>query len=151
MMILSIDPGTKMSAVVFLKDGVPVVHGKFDNEHVVMGLPKWIYDTLVIERIASYGMPVGAEVFDTVLWAGRFWQASTAPVHFLPRMKIKQHLCHSQKANDATIRCALIDRFGGREAAIGNKAKPGVLYGIKADVWAALAVAVTFADGVREA
>ena len=37
------------------------------------GLP----DVVVIEKIESYGMAVGAEVFDTVLWAGRFAEAAT--------------------------------------------------------------------------
>jgi hypothetical protein len=36
------------------------------------GLP----DVVVIEKIESYGMAVGAEVFDTVWWAGRFAEAA---------------------------------------------------------------------------
>jgi len=43
----------------------------------------------------------------------------------------------------------LIDRYGGvggKRAAIGLKASPGPLHGVSKDVWAALAVAVTYAD-----
>ena len=40
-----------------------------------------------------------------------------------------------------------IDKFGGsKETAIGKKANPGPLYGVKKDIWAALAVAVTWAE-----
>ena len=34
----------------------------------------------------------------------------------------------------------------GKGTAVGLKASPGPLYGFKADLWAALAVAVTVAD-----
>lgn len=40
--------------------------------------------------------------------------------------------------------------YGGKERAIGKKATPGKLYGVSADVWQALAVALTWAD-VRKA
>jgi hypothetical protein len=104
------------------------------------GLP----DVVVIEKVESYGMAVGAEVFDTVLWAGRFAEAAhRVPVVLLPRRAVKLALCGDSRAKDANIRRALIDRFGG-QAAIGRKASPGPLHGISRDVWAALAIAVTY-------
>ena len=89
-------------------------------------------------------MAVGAEVFDTVCWAGRFAEAAhRVPVVMLPRRAVKLALCGDSRAKDANIRQALIDRFGG-SAAIGRKAAPGPLYGITRDVWSALAIAVTY-------
>ena len=62
---------------------------------------------------------------------------------WIERREEKLHLCDSPRANDSTIRQAIIDRFGGKDAAIGKKKVPGPLYGISGDVWAALAVAIT--------
>ena len=91
-------------------------------------------------------LPVGAEVFETVRWAGRFEEVLyPTPVVLLPRMAVKMALCHSARANDASIRQALLDRFGGKDAT-GTKKSPGPLYGIHADLWSALAIAVTFAE-----
>jgi hypothetical protein len=99
-------------------------------------------------------MAVGAEVFDTVLWAGRFAEAAhRVTVVMLPRRAVKLALCGDSRAKDANIRQALIDRFGG-SAAIGRKAAPGPLYGISRDVWSALAIAVTYTlsrEGVEAA
>lgn len=50
-------------------------------------------------------------------------------------------------AKDANVRQALINRFGGKDAAIGRKAAPGPLYGISRDMRSALAIAVTGHDG----
>lgn len=106
------------------------------------------FDTVVIEGIESFGMAVGKEVFETVFWSGRF--AEKAGVfHRVFRKQVKLHLCGSMKAKDPNIRQALIDRFGGVEGkakAIGKKAEPGPLYGIKSHIWSALAVAVTYSD-----
>jgi hypothetical protein len=45
------------------------------------------------------------------------------------------------------VRASLIDRFGPyKEKAIGKKATPGPLFGIHADEWSALAIAVTWYD-----
>jgi hypothetical protein len=97
--------------------------------------------------IACYGMPVGAEVFETCVWIGRFLQRWEGPYSLVYRREVKLHLCDSARAKDANVRQALIDRFGpGKQKAIGLKASPGPLFQIKADLWAALGVAVTFAD-----
>jgi hypothetical protein len=107
---------------------------------------------LAIEMVASYGMAVGATVFETCVWSGRFierWLVSDKrrpePVR-VHRKEVKIHLCGSMRAKDANIRQALIDRYGGKESAIGKKANPGPLYGMSGDCWSALAVAITAAE-----
>jgi hypothetical protein len=150
--ILAIDPGPEMSAYVLLKHPLakPVEGAKAKNDQMLELLGTFAGAHLVIEQIASYGMPVGAPVFATCVWSGRFWQRwvdMDREASFLPRLAVKMHLCKDSRANDATIRQALIDRYGpGKERAIGVKKAPGPLYGIKADVWAALALAITYAE-----
>jgi hypothetical protein len=145
--ILAIDPGPVRSAWLVLHKGLIVDFRIDENEHVRQLCKGWDGITdLVIEQVASYGMPVGAEVFETVFWSGRFAEAAVPRhVHRITRKAIVTHLCGSARAKDSNVRQALIDRFGGSEA-IGRKARPGPLYGVTKDVWAALAVAVTFDD-----
>ncbi len=149
--ILAVDPGTTLSAWVYLVGGIPISHGKQPNEEVLAKLKASPLgdELLAIESVDSYGMPVGAEVFETVFWSGRFVQAYDGPHVRIYRREVKLHICASPKANDASIRCALLDRFGGKEAAVGRKANPGPLWGIRADEWAALAVGLVAWD--REA
>src|SRR6185503_14865134 len=143
--VLAIDPGTTRSAWLRFDGDRPDGFGITANDVLITalrtgGLP----DVVVIEKVESYGMAVGAEVFDTVWWAGRFAEAAhRVPVVLLPRRAVKLALCGDSRARDANIRQALIDRFGG-SAAIGLKATPGPLYGIGRDVWSALAIAVTY-------
>lgn len=150
MRILAIDPGPEQSAYV-VWDGARkgnaeilpnltmslLVSGCAGNSHI---------DHMVIEKIACYGMAVGAETFETCVWTGRFIQAWAAEREGsqsrIPRLDIKVHLCKSAKAKDANVRQALIDRFGPP----GTKKAPGTLYGITSHCWAALAVAVTAHD-----
>jgi hypothetical protein len=151
--VLAIDPGTHQSAWVFLIDGEPESFGIHDNEWVLSTVGVYVRMhvthplTVVIENVESFGMAVGAEVFETVRWAGRFEQAAQpAPVVRIGRKAVKVALCGSMKAKDPNIRQAVIDRFGG-SAAIK---KGGVLFGASKDVWAALAVGLTYLDGLRE-
>lgn len=156
MRLLAIDPGPEQSAYAYLDSGTVRLHAKVDNAELLVYLrtppvdSANPHDHVVVEAIASYGMPVGAEVFETVWWAGRFHEAavrSGVTASRLKRKEVMHHLCGSSKGNDATIRQALIDRFGpGKEKAIGRKKTPGPLYGISGDEWSALAVAVTYAD-----
>ncbi len=143
--ILAIDPGSGQSAWLQFDGTRPTAFGITSNEVLAKALRSGgLPDVVVIERIESYGMAVGAEVFDTVWWAGRFAEAaSRVPVVMLPRRAVKLALCGDSRAKDANVRAALLDRFGG-SAAIGRKAAPGPLYGIHRDVWSALGIAVTY-------
>lgn len=145
--IFAIDPGTEESAYVILNEGAISAFGKLPNQALLLNFfaeQKPALD-LVIEQVACYGMAVGAEVFETVFWSGRFAQAWGWAFHRLKRADVKMHLCQSMRAKDANIRQALIDRFG----APGTKKNPGATYGISGDVWAALGVAVTFYDKAK--
>jgi hypothetical protein len=153
--ILAIDPGNEQSAYVWMCDGNIGAFGKMPNDEMlrVIDGKNSIRSTLrsntgydlAVEGIASYGMAVGKEVFDTCIWIGRYLQhARPDKYRLIYRMEVKNHLCHSSKANDSNIRQALIDRFGGPQ----EIKKGGKLYGISKDVWSALAVAVTYLDKI---
>ena len=72
MTILAIDPGDKQSAYCFIdsEDLRPLRFGKEQNAVVLLILQLEKYDLVVIERLASYGMPVGRNVFETCEWVG---------------------------------------------------------------------------------
>ena len=59
-MILAIDPGTKESAYVVIRDDYSIIdYGKMLNGNVIeMIKTKTTFYPMVIEMIASYGMPV---------------------------------------------------------------------------------------------
>lgn len=142
--VLAIDPGPVQSGWV-IWDGETVVGcgvlGNADMLKLIRGDGRGIVSSMAIEMIASYGMAVGREVFDTCVWVGRFMQAWFAPdaVMLVYRKDVKSYLCGSMKAKDANIRQALIDKIGGK----GTKAAPGPTYAVKSHAWPALAVAVT--------
>lgn len=147
MKILAIDPGTEVSALVeFLPDSKePIAYREIVANAQIPGLlsgDRWDEHELVVEMIASYGMPVGREVFFTVLWVGRFmdrFEILHRPASLMYRRTVKQRLCKSASAKDANVRQALIDALGPP----GVKSNQGLTYGIKKDLWAALGVAVT--------
>lgn len=154
--VIAIDPGSEFSGVVILHpDGSVEPVGKLENEAVLHALWSplaWPEDSaVVIEWTAPRGMPASAQLFETLWWAGRFTEAAKlwAPVYRLERAEVKRHMCGTSASKDSNVIAALVDRFGGaggRKAAVGTKTQPGPLYGVKADVWQALAVAVTYAD-----
>lgn len=152
--ILAIDPGTTQSGWVIYGDGRVHDSGVMPNGELVtwLALRDDSRARLAIEMIASYGMAVGREVFETCVWIGRFKQAWHSPdaVQLVYRKDVKLHLCGTTKAKDPNVRQALIDLFaptgGGKTPQIGTKGQPGPLYGVSSHAWPALGVAVTVAD-----
>lgn len=155
--LLAIDPGTTESGVCFMDTGTykPIAFGKIPNDDVftfLQGIPCSSKDTdVVIEMVASYGMPVGKEVFETCVWIGRYLQFFASlgcDVDRIYRQDEKLCICKSPKANDATIRQALIDRFAVHDLknGKGTKKDPDFFYGFAKDVWAAFAVGYTWIE-----
>lgn len=153
MRIISIDPGPEESAYAVIVDGKPSDFGKLPNEQVLtqVYLNAVLATDCICERIRSYGMPAGASLFETCEWSGRFQQAwilgnTHKKWHWLPRKEVKLNLCGSPRAKDANVRQSVIDRFGGKDKAIGTKKNPGPLFGCSKDCWSAVAVGLTWMD-----
>lgn len=153
MTILSIDPGNTMSAYCLIdSNNKPYEFAKLSNELLldrIQALDSKQIQHSAIEMIASYGMPVGKEVFETCVWIGVYLHALSLKgieSTFVYRKEVKQNLCGSMKAKDSNIRQALIDRFGP----VGTKQSQGWFYGFKSDEWAAYAVGVTYLDKIAQ-
>lgn len=167
--VLAIDPGNTESAYVLIDAATrrPLDFGKIPNQNLLDELAALACDPdgdgnhlterVAIEMIASYGMSVGAEVFETCVWIGRYRQRLHdygwfgLPIDLVKRQPIKLHHCHSARAKDSNITQALVDRFapGQPNRGKGTKADPGWFYGFAADVWQAYALAVYIADTTR--
>ncbi|MCF6376920.1 hypothetical protein L2K70_04830 [Nocardioides KLBMP 9356] len=159
--VLAIDPGPVESAYALIGEGCrPVRAAKVPNAqllddlgHMPLGLD---FDHAAIEMVASYGMAVGAEVFDTCVWIGRYAETirrrtGTDP-ELVKRLQVKVHHCHDSRAKDSNIAQALVDRFapGQPNRGKGTTAQPGFFHGFKADIWQAYALAVYVADTKQE-
>lgn len=145
--VIGIDPGPEQSAYCILRGAEITKHGKISNEVLLAEIANAFSRSangdaaIFIEMVASFGMPVGHEVFETCRWVGRIeeclkWCDYHKPT-LLYRHEVKMHWCKSTRAKDANIRQALIDAYGKP----GTKKNPGPTYGISGDCWSALAVA----------
>lgn len=162
--IFALDPGSEVSAWVRMQDGKLLSFAIEDNEDLINRIPDELGgDIMVLEFTKAFAMPIRTQaksgmmffptqVLDTAVVVGRLWEAfrngdQDAQVQLLSRRDVKHHLCGGSQAKDAQIREAMLDRFGGSKAkAVGLKKTPGPLYGVSKDVWAALAVGVTYRD-----
>lgn len=148
MTVLAIDPGTTDSAYVVWTEGRIFAAGIEPNETLLRMLQfKEIADlddtdVCAIEMIASYGMPVGKEVFETCVWIGRFFERCRPQPRLVYRKDVKLHHCLNPRAKDANINQALRDKYGDK----GTKANPGITYGLKSHLWAAFALATFISE-----
>ena len=159
---MAIDPGNTESAYVLAgaDDLKPWEFEKTENHRLL----RYIFDlrnrltqgeridAFVIERVASYGMAVGRDVFETCEWVGRFTQCIYSSYGrepaYIYRKEEKQYICGDLKAKDSNIRRALIDRFARHDLknGKGTKKNPDWFYGFHADCWAAYACAVAWKE-----
>lgn len=155
--VFAIDPGNTASAYTLtgLTDHRPLEVAKTSSSDVLQRLRELAnldqIGVVAIEMVASYGMAVGREVFETCVWIGRYQQTALdlgLPVQITYRRDVKLHHCHSAKAKDANVTQALIDRFasGQPNRGKGTKTAPGWFHGFAADIWQAYALAVYTAD-----
>ena len=152
---LAIDPGNTESAYVVIDNATrrPLEHAKLPNRELLTHIDRLEPVPVVIEMVASYGMPVGADVFETCVWIGRFMETAARRQPYdtpdlIKRHPVKMHHCHDSRAKDSNIIQALVDRFakGQSNRGKGTKSNPGWFYGFRADVWQAYALAVYVAD-----
>jgi len=152
MIVMGIDPGYKESAFT-VWDGEKIIDKGIlpnsDTLDYIETLTVYLPVHLAIEMIASYGMPVGKEIFETCVWIGRFYERwldkKLGDAHLIFRLQVKMAFCHDSRAKDGNVRQYLINRFGNP----GIKKKQGILYGVKADIWQALAVTVFMYDKLK--
>lgn len=146
--IFAIDPGPIQSAYVFWDSGKKIILAKgiVKNEDLMTIIWDTNFDQLVLEMVQSFGMSVGKEIFETVFWIGRFFQTAKGAANRIYRKEVKSYLCGSMKAKDGNIRQALIELIGPQ----GTKKAKGPTYGVKADEWQALGVAITFTATLKE-
>jgi hypothetical protein len=130
---------------------------------------------LVIETPKPRGMPTAGEEMETLIAIGRFiqlWMIAGGRWSFVFRQDVKLHLTGSSKAKDGNISQAIKDRFGGEQKSIkclqckgrgklglgknrqncatcqgsGLFKGAGPLHGVTSHVYAALGVALWWAD-----
>jgi hypothetical protein len=177
--VLAIDPGRHESAYAFVEAN-EVGTGLLSNARLL----SWLYKqanpppTLVVERMNFMPNHCGDEVHETNVFAGRCLEAyanCSGTAHRIYRRVVAVHTTGATRG-DATIRAALIDRFGGKDKAIGGtrcsrckgkmwtgrdhipcrqcdatgwKYPKGLLYGVVTHCWQALALGLAYLDGVE--
>lgn len=150
MRLLAIDPGPQISGWV-ITNGKPIPKlidfGITETTDLIQMVENWAeIDHMAVEMVASYGMAVGASVFETCVAIGQLIHAFKGAVVKVYRKDVKMALCQSMRAKDANIRQAILDLYpasgGGKCGQVGVKSKPGPLYGVSSHVWSALAVAI---------
>lgn len=159
--VLAIDPGPAESAYVLIDADTcqPLHFEKVPNEYLLTKLriasEEVAGDRICIEMVSNYGNAVGAEVFDTCVWVGRFAEAAwhgwwpRKGAELILRPEVKRALTGDRAAKDSRVIAALVDRFAGYgtgQYGKGTKDAPGWFYGFKGDVWQAYALAVYAAD-----
>lgn len=151
MRVFAIDPGNVESAYVqcLSEPGIDCLvenFAKVPNLELEDRIRPRKDEVYLLEMVASYGMAVGASVFETCVQIGRFEQqieSSGAVVDRVYRKDVKMHHCGNMRAKDSNIKQALIDKYAKDTPnhGKGSKNAPGFFYGFSQDIWQAFALA----------
>ncbi len=148
--VIGLDPGSEHSCFVLWDSKKILDKGIYPNEEL---LDIFIDDycdvasvaediVLAIESMVHITMG-GKSIVDTLLWAGRFYQAWQGEKEFVPVHVVRKAL---GAQNDPGIRAVLIQRFGEP----GTKESPNsITYGLQGrgyHFWRAFSVAVAHMD-----
>lgn len=166
-LLLAIDPGPEESGWVIidmdtdliLRDGPTDCNcfGHDDNHELLAILEDW-EGPVVCEMVGNYGkgFAVGASVFETCIWIGRFQQViGDSRFRWVVRATVAANLCGVAAVSKPVLTQAIRDRYrerhkdlmgGGATPEKGTKKAPGPLYGMSNHIWSALAVALYFVD-----
>lgn len=151
--IIAVDPGNEQSALIVYDKVSKSVRAGFlvSNEELIQWLVGNRYRgalsdiPMYCEMPFPRGQYASWQLFSTCVMVGRLKQIWPS-FYLVNRMNVKMAVCGSAAVKDAQVRAALIERWGGKERAIGKKNSPGPFFSIKADMWQALAIAVMVAD-----
>lgn len=166
---VAIDPGAKESGYVVLTGKTVNEHGKIPNQTVIdYLLDVYAGRQVVLERPTLYGV-AGDDLLQTCIWFGRFFQACPGTADWLTRGDVVRYWTgravlskpkdapegYKQPKPDAVLKQLIIDRYGGKDVAIGkgptkkSPGNPGPLFGVEKDAWQALALGLAYQDGAR--
>ena len=149
MKVLAIDPGSTESAFVFY-DGERIYDfDKQNNYAILQNIKTTGADIVLIENLSNYGMPVGRDVFETLIWIGRFVQKCEERElknQLILRASIKAWHCGTTAAKDSNVKQSLVNKYAKHDLkhGKGKKDNPDFFYGFKADVWQAFAIAAYY-------
>ena len=163
MKFYAIDPGDKTSGMVLFdsKKNLPEKKWLCENSEIreVLSNDEQPTMDLAIEYTPPYALQmkgsgrayVPNQVALTAIELGRFVECFHGRHTLVSRIDVKKHLLGRSTGSDADVTQAIYAKYGGtRNSAVGLKKNPGPLYGIKKDMYAALAVAIVYSETMRE-
>ena len=141
-------PGPRLLALPENSGSVVWVREQIPNDELIDAMVDLVASApgrLGIEVSTARGAPMYSQHVANFRWQGRFfqrWVDLGGEAEEVPVELARHHLTGKRAPKDPQIRAALLDAHGKTTRdAMGTRARPGPLYGVKGHSWDALAVA----------
>ena len=165
-MILAIDPGSEVSALIHW-DGEKIVSAEIVGNLAALTVCRSGRCPVYIEGMGFQNKMAGMEVIETAVWIGRFHQAALCGERnsqIVKRREIVKFHTGIGTNGDAQVRAALIDKYGPpytteMHAPMGKRGKPlkerkrrvpGLTFPLTGHLWQAFALATMVTEGGLE-